>query len=71
MEPTCLTRFDVPGLCNQIWADPVGASRTDVNQMAGGVLEGGTVVNAGPWWKPHPTDWDTNFPAGWQNKDNS
>jgi cellobiose dehydrogenase (acceptor) len=37
--------------------------------MAGCVLGGGTAVNAGLWWKPHPDDWDTNFPAGWQSKD--
>lgn len=37
--------------------------------MAGCVLGGGTAVNAGLWWKPHPEDWDTNFPAGWQTKD--
>ena len=66
---TNLTRFDVPGLCNQIWADPTGVSCTDVDQMAGCVLGGGTAVNAGLWWKPHPADWDTNFPAGWQAKD--
>ncbi|KAK0710759.1 cellobiose dehydrogenase [Lasiosphaeris hirsuta] len=66
---TSLTRFDVPGLCNQIWADPTGVSCTDVDQMAGCVLGGGTAVNAGLWWKPHPDDWDTNFPTGWQSKD--
>ncbi|KAK4140930.1 cellobiose dehydrogenase [Dichotomopilus funicola] len=73
---TNLTRFDVPGLCNQIWADPTGAICTDVDQMAGCMLGGGTAVNAGLWWKPHPDDWDTNFnfvPAdgsddgGWNN----
>lgn len=69
LNGTSLTRFDVPGLCNQIWADPVGVACTDVDQMAGCVLGGGTAVNAGLWWKPHPDDWDTNFPAGWQSKD--
>ncbi|RYP90177.1 hypothetical protein DL770_003713 [Monosporascus sp. CRB-9-2] len=66
---TMPTRFDVPGLCNQSWVDPVGVSCTDVDQMAGCVLGGGTAVNAGLWWKPHPADWDINFPAGWQSKD--
>ncbi|KAH7635542.1 hypothetical protein B0T09DRAFT_379333 [Sordaria sp. MPI-SDFR-AT-0083] len=66
---TNLTRFDVPGLCNQIWADPVGVSCTDIDQMAGCILGGGTAVNAGLWWKPHPVDWDSNFPTGWQSKD--
>jgi cellobiose dehydrogenase (acceptor) len=66
---TSLTRFDVPGLCNQIWADPTGAICTDVDQMAGCMLGGGTAVNAGLWWKPHPADWDVNFPEGWHSKD--
>lgn len=66
---TSLTRFDVPGLCNQVWADPTGVVCTDVDQMAGCVLGGGTAVNAGLWWKPHPADWDVNFPEGWRSKD--
>ncbi|KAK3944430.1 cellobiose dehydrogenase [Diplogelasinospora grovesii] len=69
LNGTSLTRFDVPGLCNQIWHDPVGIACTDVDQMAGCVLGGGTAVNAGLWWKPHPADWDTNFPDGWKNQD--
>ncbi|KAK4156344.1 cellobiose dehydrogenase [Chaetomidium leptoderma] len=69
LNETDLTRFDVPGLCNQIWADPTGAICTDVDQMAGCMLGGGTAVNAGLWWKPHPDDWDVNFPAGWRSKD--
>ncbi len=69
LSNTNLTRFDVPGLCNQIWVDPNGIVCTDVDQMAGCVLGGGTAVNSGLWWKPHPADWDTNFPDGWQNKD--
>ncbi|SPQ20628.1 329ee128-7337-45ed-9a72-e5f65c2d5f11 [Thermothielavioides terrestris] len=66
---TSLTRFDVPGLCNEIWADPTGIICTDVDQMAGCVLGGGTAVNSGLWWKPHPDDWDVNFPDGWRSKD--
>jgi cellobiose dehydrogenase (acceptor) len=69
LKGTNLTRFDVPGLCNQIWHDPVGIACTDVDQMAGCVLGGGTAVNSGLWWKPHPADFDTNFPDGWQTKD--
>ncbi len=48
---TNLTRFDVPGLCNQIWVDSNGIACTDTDQMAGCVLGGGTAVNAGLWWK--------------------
>jgi cellobiose dehydrogenase (acceptor) len=69
LEGTDLTRFDVPGLCNQIWVDANGISCSDTDQMAGCVLGGGTAVNAGLWWKPNPLDWDFNFPAGWRASD--
>jgi cellobiose dehydrogenase (acceptor) len=32
---TNLTRFDVPGLCNEIWVDSAGIACTDTDQMAG------------------------------------
>ena len=51
LDNTNLTRFDVPGLCNQIWHDSTGIACTDTDQMAGCVLGGGTAVNAGLWWK--------------------
>ncbi|GFF94128.1 cellobiose dehydrogenase [Aspergillus udagawae] len=66
---TNLTRFDVPGLCNQIWHDSAGIACDDIDQMAGCVLGGGTAVNAALWWKPNPLDWTYNFPAGWQAED--
>ncbi|XXH03587.1 hypothetical protein Hte_009992 [Hypoxylon texense] len=69
LQKTDLTRFDVPGLCNQIWVDSDGVACLDTDQMAGCVLGGGTAVNAGLWWKANPKDWDENFPAGWHNTD--
>ncbi|KAL8294336.1 hypothetical protein RB597_007947 [Gaeumannomyces tritici] len=66
---TGLTRFDVPGLCNQIWVDSNGVACDDTDQMAGCVLGGGTAVNAGLWWKPYSKDWDENFPSGWKASD--
>ncbi|KAK3322580.1 cellobiose dehydrogenase-like protein [Apodospora peruviana] len=66
---TNLTRFDVPGLCNQIWVDSAGIACTDTDQMAGCVLGGGTAVNAGLWWKPYTLDWDYLFPSGWKSTD--
>lgn len=51
LDKTDLTRFDVPGLCNQIWVDSAGVACKDTDQMAGCVLGGGTAVNAGLWWK--------------------
>jgi cellobiose dehydrogenase (acceptor) len=35
LEGTTLTRFDVPGLFNQIWADPTGVACEDYDVMAG------------------------------------
>jgi cellobiose dehydrogenase (acceptor) len=64
-----LTRFDVPGLCNQIWVDSAGVACTDIDQMAGCVLGGGAAVNAALWWKPVDVDWDSNFPTGWKSSD--
>lgn len=69
LQGTDLTRFDVPGLCNQIWHDSAGIACTDIDQMAGCVLGGGTAVNAALWWKPVPVDWDVNFPTGWKSAD--
>ncbi|CAO2654539.1 Nn.00g112720.m01.CDS01 [Neocucurbitaria sp. VM-36] len=69
LEGTNLTRFDVPGLFNQIWADPTGVACDDVDVMAGCVLGGGVAVNSALWWKPHPNDFDVNFPVGWKTSD--
>ncbi|KAM3417617.1 Cellobiose dehydrogenase [Cercospora zeina] len=69
LEGQELTRFDVPGLDNQIWVDSAGIACADVSVMAGCVLGGGTAVNAGLWWKPNPSDFDANFPNGWKSSD--
>ncbi len=37
--------------------------------MAGCVLDGGTAVNAGLWWRANPEDFDYNFPDGWKSSD--
>ena len=67
LSGTNLTRFDVPGLCNQIWHDSAGIACSDAPSMAGCVLGGGTAVNAGLWWKATPADFDTVFPPGWRS----
>lgn len=69
LKGTGLTRFDVPGLCNQIWVDSAGVACTDTDQMAGCVLGGGAAVNAALWWKPNSLDWDSSFPNGWKASD--
>lgn len=58
LDGTNMTWFDVPGECNRMWtggaADTscVGcaAACTDIDQMAGCILGGGTAVNSGLWW---------------------
>jgi cellobiose dehydrogenase (acceptor) len=57
LSGTNLTRFDVPGLCNEIWVDSAGIACTDTDQMAGCVLGGGSAVNAGLWWKVSGSVW--------------
>ena len=69
LSGTNLTRFDVPGLCNQIWADRNGIACTDNDQLAGCVLGGGAAINSGLYWKPHPEDWNMSFPPGWKATD--
>ncbi|KAI0206366.1 fungal cellulose binding domain-containing protein [Astrocystis sublimbata] len=69
LDGTNLTRFDVPGLCNEIWEDSEGISCTDTDVMAGCILGGGIAINAGLWWKPNGIDWDYNFPEGWKSSD--
>ncbi|RWA05321.1 hypothetical protein EKO27_g9788 [Xylaria grammica] len=69
LNETSLTRFDVPGLANEIWHNPTGVICTDVDQMAGCVLGGGVAVNSGLWWRPHPDDWDYLWPEGWKSQD--
>ncbi|KAK1753591.1 cellobiose dehydrogenase [Echria macrotheca] len=69
LSGTNLTRFDVPGLCNQIWADRSGIACTDYDQLAGCILGGGAAINSGLYWKPHPDDWNMSFPPGWKATD--
>ncbi|KAL4807494.1 hypothetical protein BDV18DRAFT_135433 [Aspergillus unguis] len=64
-----LTRFDVPGLCNEIWVDSAGIACPDNDQMAGCLVGGGTAVNSGLWWKPYSKDFDEGFPEGWKHDD--
>ncbi|KAL4892213.1 hypothetical protein BDV59DRAFT_193757 [Aspergillus ambiguus] len=69
LDGTNLTRFDVPGLCNEIWENSNGIACGDVDQMAGCILGGGTAINSGLWWRPYAVDWDVNFPSGWKSGD--
>ena len=69
LNNTNLTRFDVPGLDNEIWVDSNGIACPDIGEMAGCVLGGGTAINSGLWWHAPDVDWNDNFPTGWQASD--
>ncbi|KAF2235834.1 hypothetical protein EV356DRAFT_98225 [Viridothelium virens] len=69
LNSTNLTRFDVPGLDNEIWKDSAGIACPDVGVMAGCVLGGGVAINSGLWWYAPDIDWNYNFPTGWQATD--
>jgi cellobiose dehydrogenase (acceptor) len=69
LEGKSLSRFDVPGLCNEIWVDSTGIACDDVDRMSGCVLGGGTAVNAGMFFVPQDRDWDYNWPTGWKSTD--
>ncbi|KAL4742454.1 hypothetical protein BDV11DRAFT_180893 [Aspergillus similis] len=69
LNGTDLTRFDVPGLCNEIWKNSDGIACPDNDQMAGCLVGGGTAVNSGLWWKPYSKDFDVSFPETWKYND--
>ena len=69
LKSSNLTRFDVPGLDNEIWRNSAGIACPDVSQMSGCVLGGGTAINAGLWFRAPDADWDQNFPNGWKSGD--
>lgn len=67
---TNLTRFDVPGLNQRIWADADGIVCDDLNgNTAGCVLGGGMAVNSALFWRPPTVDFDFNFPDGWKGSE--
>lgn len=65
---TNLTRFDVPGLDNEVYVNSSGILCPDYTVRAGCVLGGGAAVNAGLWWRPPSADFDS-FPKGWQSSE--
>lgn len=51
LEGSNLSRFDVPGLANQIYTDAARIVCNDTELRAGCLLGGGATINAGLWWK--------------------
>lgn len=44
-----LTRFDVPGLCNQIWANSAGVACTDITVVKNSAADGATYIHESSW----------------------
>ncbi|OBT76414.1 hypothetical protein VF21_03666 [Pseudogymnoascus sp. 05NY08] len=70
LNNTSLSRVDVPGLYSSIFADGGGliCSGT-INAYGGCTIGGGSAINAGLYFEPPSSDWDSFFPAGWKAAD--
>lgn len=70
LSNTDLTRVDVPGLYSSIFGDGGGliCSGT-INAYGGCTIGGGSAINAGLYFEPPASDWDSFFPTGWRAGD--
>ncbi|KFY56755.1 hypothetical protein V496_06654 [Pseudogymnoascus sp. VKM F-4515 (FW-2607)] len=70
LNNTDLTRVDVPGLYTSIFGDGGGliCSGT-INAYGGCTIGGGSAINAGLYFEPPASDWDSFFPIGWRAAD--
>lgn len=65
---TSLSRVDVPGLYSSIFGG--GTSLTCgkyVNAFQGCTIGGNSAINAGLFFEPPASDFDTYFPTGWKH----
>ncbi|BFZ57143.1 hypothetical protein PYCC9005_004193 [Savitreella phatthalungensis] len=70
LDNTNLSRVDVPGLYNSIFANSGNLTCERWSAAYGGCTVGGSsAINAGLWFKPPASDWDLYFPSGWQSSD--
>ena len=68
---TNLSRVDVPGLYNTIFSGPTNLTcgPNEVNAFVGCTIGGSSAINAGLFFEPPSSDFDTYFPAGWKYAD--
>ncbi|KAF2668255.1 cellobiose dehydrogenase-like protein [Microthyrium microscopicum] len=65
-----LSRVDVPGLYKSIFADQGNLTCAEhANAFTGCTLGGSSAINAGLFFEPPRSDFDTYFPKGWKHKD--
>lgn len=72
LDNTDLSRVDVPGLYKSIFSESDGGltcASNVVNAFQGCTIGGNTAINAGLFFQPPASDWDTYFPDGWKNAD--
>ncbi|EAT90656.1 hypothetical protein HBI56_158500 [Parastagonospora nodorum] len=72
LNDTDLSRVDVPGLYKSIFSIQDGGltcASDIVNAFSGCTVGGSSAINAGLFFQPPASDWDTYFPEGWKNSD--
>lgn len=71
LSGTQLSRVDVPGLYSSIYSTggPLLCPSGTVNAYQGCAVGGNSAINAGLFFQPPASDWDTYFPTGWKNSD--
>ena len=67
---TGLSRVDVPGLYLSIFSSPTNMTcGSNLNAFGGCTIGGNSAINAGLFFEPPSSDFDTYFPAGWKHAD--
>ena len=68
---TNLSRVDVPGLYSTIFSTPstLICPSNEVNAYMGCSIGGSSAINAGLFFEPPASDFDTYFPTGWKHND--
>ena len=70
LEGTDLTRVDVPGLYSSIFSGSTSLTcGSHVNAFGGCTIGGSSAINAGLFFEPPSSDFDTYFPPGWKHAD--
>ena len=71
LDGTNLSRVDVPGLFESIFSGPTSlvCGNSIVNAYIGCSIGGSSSINAGLFFQPPQSDFDTYFPAGWKYAD--
>lgn len=72
LSGTNLSRVDVPGLYSTIFgtaSNTLMCKSGVVGAYAACTLGGNSAINAGLYFQPPASDWDTFFPTGWKSAD--